>query len=179
MRGLVGSQWQCFSVFATYWAAWCESLRRHPLQCWGRETYLSKSPQPAAPHVAMFPSQNQSVLPWRTIPFTLRTNTKVRGAPCSSAPGHGTWPRLWRGVRETYHSCLFGGASSIENKWRASSPPGESSPGYEYVTGVAWTGSRRCLKGNEEAADLAGPRCWPRRWERPHLPCVAAWIYLF
>lgn len=138
-----------FLCVATYWAAWCGSLRRHPLQCWGRETYLSKSPQPVALHVVMFLSQNHSVCPQSMIPVTLRTSmscwTNTKCNPCTSALGHGTCRHLWRGVRETYHSCLFGGALSIENKWRASSPPGESPPGYEHVTGVAWAGSRRCL----------------------------------
>ena len=61
---------------ATYWAVWCGSPRPRPLQRWGRETHLFKSPD----LLLMLLSQNQRVHPWWGIPITLRTDVSTKAS---------------------------------------------------------------------------------------------------
>lgn len=85
-----------------------------------------------------------------------------------------TRPPLWRGDGETYHPSLWGGGgmSPTEKEWRTPSPPGESPPGCGEVTGVAGSGSHRCLKGKETSTELSWARCGLRALGRAPLALV-------
>ena len=66
---------------ATYWAVWCGSPSRHPLQCWGRESTFVKI---TGHHISE--SEPES-LPWGRLPIPLRNNRSSRASPCIPAPG--------------------------------------------------------------------------------------------
>lgn len=70
--------------------------------------------------------------------------------PLRASQHRATEPALCSGgLTGKHHSCPSGGVSSMENTWRTSSPPGESPPGREQLTGVSWAGSHRCLREEE------------------------------
>ena len=108
--------------------------------------------------VIIFLSQNQRVCPGAGFPSPLGITEAAGHRLASQHRASSTRPHLWRGDRETRHP-RFCGSVINRGEWRTPSPPRESPPGCGEVTGVARSGSHRCLKGKEKALELGWVRC--------------------